>query len=144
VLRIEAPGGRVLLPADIERRSEMQLLGRLREELRADVLLAPHQGSRTSSIPDFVRAVRPRVVIFPVGYRNRFGHPHQEVVRRYVDEGTRIYRTDRDGAVAMMIRSEGAISVTPYRALYRRYWQTELSGDPVPEPEEFRVRSAEF
>jgi competence protein ComEC len=144
VLRIEAPGGRVLLPADIERRSEMQLLGRLREELRADVLLAPHQGSRTSSIPDFVRAVRPRVVIFPVGYRNRFGHPHQEVVRRYADEGTRIYRTDRDGAVAMMIRSEGAISVTPYRALYRRYWQTELTGDPVPDPLELRVLSPEF
>jgi competence protein ComEC len=137
VLSVEAPGGRVLLPADIERRSELELLGRAREALRADVLLAPHQGSRTSSIPEFVRAVRPRVVVFPVGYRNRFGHPHQEVVRRYLDEGARIYRTDRDGAVAMTIQSDGAISVTPYRALYRRYWQTQLTGDPVPDPLQF-------
>jgi competence protein ComEC len=137
VLKVEAAGGRALLPADIERRSERELLGRAGEGLRADVLLAPHQGSRTSSILPFVRMVRPRVVIFPVGYRNRFGHPHREVVRRYLDEGARAYRTDRDGAVALTIHSEGAISVTPYRALYRRYWQTGIEGDPVPEPSEF-------
>lgn len=139
VLKVEAAGGRALLPADIERRSEGELLRRASEGLRAELLLAPHQGSRTSSIPEFVRTVRPRVVVFPVGYRNRFGHPHQEVVRRYLDEGARVYRTDRDGAVAMTIHSEGAISVTPYRALYRRYWQTPLVGDPVPQPEVFQV-----
>jgi competence protein ComEC len=137
VLKVEAAGGRALLPADIERRSEAELLRRVGEGLRADVLLAPHQGSRTSSTSQFVRTVRPRVVVFPVGYRNRFGHPRQEVVRRYLDEGARVYRTDRDGAVAMIIHSEGTINVTPYRALYRRYWQTPLIGDPVPEPSEF-------
>ncbi|MGH8640972.1 MAG: ComEC/Rec2 family competence protein, partial [Burkholderiales bacterium] len=143
VLKVEAAGGSALLPADIERRSERDLLGRARNRLRADVLLAPHQGSRTSSIPEFVRTVRPHVVIFPVGYRNRFGHPHQEIVRRYLDEGARVYRTDRDGALAMTIRSEGAISVTPYRALYRRYWQTGIEGDPVPEPVELGMRNDE-
>jgi competence protein ComEC len=137
VLSIEAPGGRVLLPADIERRSEAELLQRTGDRLRADVLLAPHQGSRTSSIPEFVRAVGPRVVVFPVGYRNRFGHPHEQVVRRYLDAGARIYRTDRDGAVAIAIRPEGTISVTPYRAVYRRYWHTTLENDPVPRPGEF-------
>ncbi|MGH8029769.1 MAG: DNA internalization-related competence protein ComEC/Rec2, partial [Arenimonas sp.] len=137
VLRVAAPGGQVLFPADIERRSEEELLRRVRDRLRADVLLAPHQGSKTSSTPDFVQAVAPRIVVFPVGYRNRFGHPHREVVRRYEDIGTRIYRTDRDGAVTIAVRVEGAISVTPYRALYRRYWQTPLVGDPVPDPEEF-------
>jgi competence protein ComEC len=138
VLKIEAAGGRTLLPADIERRSEMELHGRAADGLRTDILLAPHQGSRTSSSPRFVKAVSPRVVIFPVGYRNRFGHPHREVVRRYLDEGARVYRTDRDGAVTMTIHFEGAISVTPYRALYRRYWQTTIVGDPVPEPLQIR------
>ena len=88
-------------------------------------------------MPEFVRAVEPSVVIFPIGYRNRFGHPHREVVRRYLDQGTGVYRTDRDGAVRISIQAEGSISVTPYRALYRRYWQTPLIGDPVPAPEEF-------
>jgi competence protein ComEC len=137
VLKVEAPGGRALLPADIERRSEEELLRRGPERLAADVLLAPHQGSRTSSIADFVRAVAPRVVVFPVGYRNRFGHPHRDVLRRYQDQGGRIYRTDRDGAVKVDIRAEGSIRVTPYRSLYRRYWQTPMVGDPVPGPQEF-------
>jgi competence protein ComEC len=137
VLKIEARGGSVLLPADIERQAEGELLARARERLPADVLVAPHQGSRTSSTPEFVAAVGPRVVVFPVGYANRFRHPHPDVVQRYRDAGARIYRTDRDGAVTIGVRADGAISVTPYRALYRRYWQTPLVGDPVADPEEF-------
>jgi len=135
VLRIEAGGKRVLLPADIERRSEEQVLARSRDRVPADVLLAPHHGSRTSSIPEFVRAASPQIVVFPVGYRNRFGHPHRDVVQRYRDIGARIYRSDRDGAVTIAIRAEGTINVTPYRAVYRRYWQTPIVGDPVPNPE---------
>jgi len=76
------------------------------------------------------------VVIFPVGYRNRFGHPHEEVVDRYRAIGSRIYRTDRDGAITLDFSVAGVIRVEPYRATYRRYWQTPLVGDPVPDPEE--------
>src|SRR6185503_18870491 len=65
VLKVEAAGGRALLPADIERRSEEELLARGPGRLRAEVLLAPHQGSRTSSTAGFVQAVAPRVVVFP-------------------------------------------------------------------------------
>lgn len=137
VLKIEAPGAHVLLPADIERRSEEALLGRSRDALHADVLLAPHQGSKTSSLPGFVNAVAPRAVVFPVGYRNRFGHPHREVLQRYLDLGSRIYRTDRDGALLVEASPRGVVRITPYRALYRRYWQTPLDGDPVPDPEAF-------
>jgi competence protein ComEC len=140
VLRIEAPGGRVLLPADIERRSEEELLLRAGDRLRAEVLLAPHQGSRTSSTPAFVQAVAPRIVVFPVGYRNRFGHPHREVLERYRASGASVYRTDRDGAVRIEMRADGAFGVTPYRALYRRYWQTPLAGDRVPDPEQYEAR----
>ena len=68
---------------------------------RADILLAPHQGSKTSSTPEFLQAVNPRLVVFPVGYRNRFGHPHRQVVERYETLGSRMYRTDRDGAVTL-------------------------------------------
>ena len=136
VLKVDAPGGRVLLPADVERRTEEELMDRSHGRLRADVLLAPHHGSRTSSTPAFVQAVSPRLVVFPAGYRNRLGHPHREVVERYADAGARVYRTDRDGAVSIAIPAEGAIRVTPYRALYRRYWQTPLTGDPVPDPDE--------
>jgi competence protein ComEC len=131
VLKIAARWGGVLLPADIERKSERELVARAAERLRADVLIAPHQGSRTSSTADFVAAVAPRAVIFPVGYRNRFGHPHAEVVERYQALGSHIYRTDRDGAVTVIFSAPGTIRIEPHRARYRRYWQTPLADAAV-------------
>jgi competence protein ComEC len=99
--------------------------------LHADVLVAPHHGSKTSSTPEFVRDVGPRTVIFPVGYRNRFGHPHKEAVQRYRDLGSSIYRTDRDGALTVTFETSGSIRIEPYRAVHRRYWQTAMTDDKV-------------
>ena len=137
VLKIATRGGHILLPADIERRAERELLDQRGTGLFADVLVAPHQGSRTSSTPEFVENVNPQVVVFPVGYRNRFGHPHQEVVERYRAIGARIYRTDRDGALTLVFTQAGSLRIEPFRAVYRRYWQTPFVGDPVPGPEAF-------
>ena len=138
VLKITTRAGHVLLPADIERRSEGELVARHASALRADVLIAPHQGSRSSSTPAFVAAVEPQVVIFPVGYRNRFGHPHAEVVGRYRAVGARIYRTDRDGALTLDFDAAGTIRIQPHRAGYRRYWQTPLAGKAVAGPAELK------
>jgi competence protein ComEC len=122
VLRIVSPYGAVLLPADIERRSEIGLLRHSPGRLSADVLIAPHHGSRTSSTPEFVRAVAPRLVVFAVGYRNRFGHPHPAVVRRYREQGSELVRTDMAGAVLVRMTSSG-IETSGWRQLERRYWQ---------------------
>ena len=134
VLRIVTRNGTVLLPGDIERKAEHELLSAQRGALRADVLVALHHGSKTSSTPDFVERVNPEVVIFSVGYRNRFGHPHEEVVDRYGAIGSRMYRTDRDGALTLIFDAAGVIRIEPYRAVYRRYWQTPLIDDPVADP----------
>ena len=136
VLRIVTRTGAALIPADIEARAEQQLLASSREQLRAQVLIVPHHGSKTSSIPEFVRTVDPRIVIYPVGYRNRFNHPHVDVEERYLRQGSHVYRTDRDGALTLHFGAGDAIKVTPYRATYRRYWQTPMVGDAVPDPEE--------
>lgn len=135
VLKVESAGLRLLLPADIERRSERTLLASNRGALRADVLLAPHQGSKTSSLPEFVAAVDAGTVVFPVGYRNRFGHPHPEVLARYSERGSRVFRTDRDGALLIDTGPDGRVWVTPYRAVRRRYWQTPYGGGALPEPQ---------
>ena len=136
VLRIATRTGVALIPADIEARAEQQLLASSRDALRAQVLIAPHHGSLTSSTPAFVAAVDPRIVIYPVGYRNRFNHPHVDVEERYLRQGSHVYRTDRDGAVTLHFGAGDAIKVTPHRATYRRYWQTPMAGDAVPDPEE--------
>ncbi len=136
VLRIAAGKHVALIPADIEARAEQALLASLPDKLRAHVLVVPHHGSKSSSMPEFVRAVDPRIVIYPVGYRNRFGHPHVDVEKRYLLQGSHIYRSDRDGAVTVNLGAAETIKVTPHRATYRRYWQTVMENDPVPDPDD--------
>ena len=68
---------------------------------RVAVLKLPHHGSRGSSSWAFVRATAPKLAIATVGVRNPFSHPHPEVVRRYREIGSRVLRTDRDGAVTV-------------------------------------------
>ena len=120
VLRVVSPYGSVLLPGDIERFSESRLL-QSSGNLRADILLAPHHGSRTSSTPDFVHAVAPGLTVFSVGYRNRFGHPHPAVSARYREAGSRTLRTDLTGALLIDMKSSG-IDVRSWRDVDRKYW----------------------
>ena len=71
----------------------------------------------------FLAQIRPRIAVFPVGYRNRFGHPAAEVLARYARQGATVYRTDRDGA--LLLRVDGEVSVRSWRPLRRRYWQDD-------------------
>jgi len=122
VLKVDSAFGGVLLPADIERGSEADLLRTRPAALRADVLVAPHHGSGTSSSAEFLAQVAPSVVVIPVGYRNRFGHPKPEVLARYQALGSRVLRSDADGAIALRFNTDG-LAASGYRAQYRRYWQ---------------------
>ncbi len=63
------------------------------------ILKVPHHGSLTSSTPEFVRALHPRVAVFSAGRSNHFGHPAPEVLDRYRAAGVEIVRTDMDGQV---------------------------------------------
>jgi competence protein ComEC len=121
VIKITSAHGSVLLPGDIEKKSEHQLVEDIGDELASTVLVAPHHGSKTSSTDGFVSRVNPRLVIFTVGYRNRFGHPRMEVVERYQSIGSRLLRSDTDGAVSMRF-ANSEVTVTTARALRRRYW----------------------
>ena len=87
------------------------------------MLVVPHHGSKTSSSPDFVAAVKPSIAIFTVGYRNRFGHPKPEVLERYVQMGSRIYRSDQDGALLLDFSRKDSVAVARWRGQERRYWQ---------------------
>ncbi len=121
VLRIATGRGSMLLTGDIEKRAEALLLAREGEALRADAMLAPHHGSRTSSTAAFLAAVKPRVVVVPAGYRNRFGHPKADVLERYAAAGAEVLRTDRDGAVHVQLDA-GGMRAQVERAARPRYW----------------------
>jgi competence protein ComEC len=120
VLRIAGGQRAVLLAGDIEAAQEASLLSARPDSLHADVLLAPHHGSGTSSTLAFLQAVRPEVGIFQVGYRNRYRHPKQEVYARYGELGVRRLRTDEAGAVILDAGPD--LAVQGWRAEHARYW----------------------
>jgi competence protein ComEC len=106
VLRVASRSAAALLTGDLEARGEAEMLARGAAALRADALLVPHHGSKTSSTPAFLDAVAPSVVVDSVGYRNRFGHPHPSVAARYAGRGLTLRRTDREGALRIVLPAE--------------------------------------
>jgi competence protein ComEC len=94
--------------------------------LRSDVLLVPHDGSKTSSSPAFIDAVAPRVALVQAGYRNRFGHPAPEVLQRFAERGTPVLTTVACGA--WVAASDASTSCERRRA--RRYWHHGLEVAP--------------
>jgi competence protein ComEC len=89
----------VLLTGDIEAERESWLVSMDPHRLKADLIVAPHHGSSTSSTNDFIYQVLPKAVIFTVGKDNRWNFPKPKVLDRYKAIKSQIYRTDWDGAV---------------------------------------------
>jgi competence protein ComEC len=132
VLRVRAHSGAgALLTGDIEAAQEAELARADPAALRADVLLAPHHGSRSSSSVALLETVQPRLALIQSGYRNRFGHPAQEVVARYRARGIRL--ADSPACGAMHWRSNQPAKVRCQRELARRYWwhSVEAAGSDI-------------
>ncbi|GKS69423.1 competence protein ComEC [Nitrosomonas sp. PY1] len=121
VLKITSSHGSVLLPSDIGFKEEHALLNHFSEKLPATVLIAPHHGSNSSSSATFIRTVNPKLAIFPVGYQNRYSHPHPDVLMRYLNENIPSFRSDIHGAVLIRF-ADNHHSVDHWRALHKRYW----------------------
>jgi competence protein ComEC len=100
VLRVDFGLVSILLASDVERAGELALVGS-GAPLAATVLKVPHHGSRTSSGPELLAAVRPALALVSVGARNPYGHPDPAVLTRLTALGTDIYRTDHDGALLL-------------------------------------------
>ncbi len=87
--------------------------------LKSDVIKAPHHGSITSSLPDYVNLVDPLWVVISVGLRNKFHHPAPVTLARYSKLGVKIKRTDLDQAVIMKSDGDTVIVMN---------WQAKGSG----------------
>jgi competence protein ComEC len=121
VLRVDAPGGSLLLPGDIEADAEWRLLAR-GAEVAADLVVAPHHGSLTSSTPAFVGAVDPDYVLYAVGYRNRWDFPRPEVVARWAPATG--LGTDCAGAIRVSVHPEDGVSEPRgWRQRAPRFWR---------------------
>jgi len=104
VMKITFGATSILLTADISGPAET-IIVTSNDDLRADILMVPHHGGYTSSTAPFLRAVRPEIAVISCGPDNTFGFPHPDVLDRYRRAGTRVLRTDTDGAV--IVRTDG-------------------------------------
>jgi competence protein ComEC len=103
VLRLHYGDQTLLLPGDAEKQAEREILSESSTEgMRSSVLKIGHHGSKNSTTPEFLAAVRPRVGIISAGEDNPYGHPSPELLERLENAGVRILRTDRDGAVHVL------------------------------------------
>lgn len=68
-------------------------------DLDSDVLKAGHHGSKTSTGEEFVEAVSPEYTVISAGKKNRYGHPHQEVLDILNKYKVKILRTDQAGRI---------------------------------------------
>ncbi|MEP5765572.1 MAG: DNA internalization-related competence protein ComEC/Rec2 [Halieaceae bacterium] len=112
----------LLLPGDIEAHVERHLVREQALELEAEVLVVPHHGSRSSSSSPFLGAVSPDVALLSRGYRNRFGHPHREVMARYQRRGISVCDTAEHGALQIIVHSDRVHKITSWRQQRAYYW----------------------
>ncbi len=109
VLAVQLVGFTALLTGDVEPPAQRALLERP-EELRTDVVKVPHHGSDHQE-GAFLDAAAAAVALTSVGADNTYGHPSSRTLRRLAAAGTRSFRTDRDGSVALVGRSGGVTAV---------------------------------
>lgn len=103
VLRLVYDDLSVLLPADIDEAGAYRMAW-LGDSVNSTILEVPHHGAPEPAVPEFIEAVTPDLAIVSVGYDNPYGHPSDEMLRELARVGSKIMRTDRDGAVTVKIR----------------------------------------
>lgn len=95
VLQTTIQNTRYLFTGDVEYEAEKVLLTQYREGLKSDVLKVGHHGSKSSTNTSFLMAVSPTYAIISSGFDNQFGHPHDEVIQRLIQQRVKIYQTSQ-------------------------------------------------
>ena len=112
VLLIRTRGHELLLAGDVEPPAQ-QAIAHQFGSLNVDVLKIAHHGSPHQD-SGFAVDVHPRVAIISVGENNDYGHPAQSTIAMYEALGSTVWRTDRQGSIAV-VESDGQLAVRPSR-----------------------------
>jgi len=109
VLMLESGRFRALLSGDAEAPVEQRLLER---GLLAsvDVLKVGHHGSDSSTLPEFLAVLRPRVALISCGVDNEYGHPHAITLEHLAAiPGLVVHRTDVEGTLEVVADADGIV-----------------------------------
>ena len=94
-----------LFTGDAESNREKILLKDYKNFLKSDVLKVGHHGSPSGSSINFLKTVNPEMSLISAGIQNKFGHPSEKILNRLKSIKSKIYRTDKQGAI--LFRSNG-------------------------------------
>lgn len=106
VCRLEAFSTSFMLLADAEKR-ELREIASTGAELQADVLQAGHHGSETSVLKSYLDAVNPEYAVISCGKNNKYGFPHEEIIRYFKTNHIEYYRTDLLGSIVFTCTKDG-------------------------------------
>lgn len=98
ILRMEYKSTSFLFTGDAETENEKTI-----EWNKVDILKVGHHGSTTSSSKTFLNQIKPQYAIISVGKDNDYGHPKDEIIKRLNDIGAKIYRTDENGTIEVIV-----------------------------------------
>lgn len=110
VVLVKYKGARILLCGDAEKEVEKNIVEKYGEGIDCDIIKVGHHGSDTSSCDEFVKAAKAKVAVISVGRGNMYGHPDDEVVARFIDHGTKIYRTDQCGSIMLDVYDDKVLT----------------------------------
>jgi competence protein ComEC len=110
VLNVSFGETSALLEGDAEKAVERRIASL--EHPRADLLKVGHHGSATSTTAEILDSVHPSFAVISVGFRNSFGLPKIDVLRRLQEHGVHVYRTDLNGAVTFYLDGH-SVKVSP-------------------------------
>jgi competence protein ComEC len=126
VLMISDGNMRVLLSGDIEKKAELAILQNYEQSaLKANILIAPHHGSKTSSSRPFIRAVEPQYVIVSSKYLNHWGFPDSSVLANYDEAKAQVFNTAFDGEIVFEF-TERDLDISAYRDKWWAPWYMRI------------------
>lgn len=111
VLKVEGigPGGfSYLVTGDTENARWDRIVELFDEALGADVLAAPHHGSKNAAHPGMALAVMPNTVLISAGVENQYGHPDAKAVSMYLRVADHVFQTNVRAGVTLLTRQVGS------------------------------------
>lgn len=99
----------MLFTGDIEEIAEKEIVSIYENTdiLRSAILKIAHHGSKTSTTEEFLKLVDPRIALIGVGKNNLFGHPSDEIIKRLEEINVKVYRTDLNGEIEIIVNNKG-------------------------------------
>lgn len=111
ILHLEYDGFDMLFTGDVEKEGEEELIESLlklqkEKKISWEILKTAHHGSKNSTTEEFLKCVMPRYAWISAGQKNRYGHPHQETLKRLGASGIKVYSTQQNGALEVTVKKK--------------------------------------